>query len=174
MADPGADAPDVAAALDGRIAALLSGEAGGHARLLISGELPASVRAALPAGCEVLANDPEAPDAPSTGQGDTVERVPVAVLVLEDARPGDGTEARLGSACRRFPGRVVVWQRDGDAHPPLPATRFFAHGFRRLLCDEHQGVRHAVYEYRLADYKRAPDWLNARFWANPERFTRVD
>ena len=27
-----------------------------------------------------------------------------------------------------------------------------------------------LYEYRLRDYKQPPDWLNARFWANPARF----
>jgi len=30
------------------------------------------------------------------------------------------------------------------------------------------------YEYRLSHYKQAPDWLNARFWANPERFKLDD
>jgi len=27
-----------------------------------------------------------------------------------------------------------------------------------------------IYEYQLAEYKRVPDWLNAKYWANPERF----
>jgi len=26
------------------------------------------------------------------------------------------------------------------------------------------------FEYRMSQYKPAPEWLNARYWANPERF----
>jgi hypothetical protein len=28
----------------------------------------------------------------------------------------------------------------------------------------------ALWQFNLATYKPAPDWLNARFWANPERW----
>jgi hypothetical protein len=27
-----------------------------------------------------------------------------------------------------------------------------------------------LFTYDLLDYKQVPDWLNARFWANPENF----
>ena len=158
-------------ALSERIAAMLVGEAGAAARLWVAGTLPATVHAALPDGCQVLMVDPAGSDGPPPEHADAA---PTAVLMLDDARPDDDTERRLGTACRRFPGRVIVWQRDAEGHAPLPATRFFAHGFRRLLVDDEGDVRHAVYEYRLADYKRAPDWLNARFWANPERFSLPD
>jgi len=164
--------------LPGRIAALLAGEAGGAARLVIAGELPVPVREALPPGCAVL-DEAAARVALDAADARRDPHPPTAVLILDGARPGDGTAQRLGTACRRFPGRVVAWQRDvlpaPPVHaPPLEATHFFAHGFRRLFAIEIDGMRHAVYEYRLADYKRPPDWLNARFWANPERFGIAD
>ena len=52
----------------------------------------------------------------------------------------------------------------------MPVERFFAFGFRRAFVAIEDGTRHALHEYRLADYKQPPDWLNARYWANPERF----
>ena len=27
-----------------------------------------------------------------------------------------------------------------------------------------------LFTYDLLDYKQVPDWLNAKFWANPENF----
>ena len=27
-----------------------------------------------------------------------------------------------------------------------------------------------LFTYDLREYKQVPDWLNAKFWANPERF----
>jgi len=179
-----ADVP--APSLPVRVAGLLAGEAGGAARLVVAGDLPAPVHEALPPGCATL----DAAQARAAIEAVATRRDPhpvTAVLILDGARPGDGTGQRLGTACRRFPGRVVVWQRDEvpDASPdaprgtsaytpPLEATHFFAYGFRRLLATEIDGMRHALYEYRLADYKRPPDWLNARFWANPERFGIAD
>jgi len=91
----------------------------------------------------------------------------------------------LGLAIRKFPWCVL-------AHCSLQGfadSRFFAFGFSALTIpigmDSEDG--HAVaakdqessgssrwYEYRLSEYKRAPDWLNARFWANPERFSLLD
>ena len=31
-----------------------------------------------------------------------------------------------------------------------------------------------MFEFRLHDYKQRPDWLNARYWAHPERFDMTD
>ena len=76
----------------------------------------------------------------------------------------------LGEACRRSPARLLVWQIDSVDAEPVPAEVFFAFGFRRLLDCEEAGCRHVLHEFSLVDYKSPPDWLNARFWAHPERF----
>ena len=34
----------------------------------------------------------------------------------------------------------------------------------------HLGQTLTLYTYDLYEYKQVPDWLNAKFWANPENF----
>src|SRR5512135_2593274 len=41
-------------------------------------------------------------------------------------------------------------------------------GFALSATDAAANV--SVYDYALATYKAVPDWLNARFWAHPERW----
>ena len=76
-------------------------------------------------------------------------------------------EQTLGDACRLFPHQLLVQlqklPRDWTPDP------LFAFGFRQLKTS----VGSAVFEFRLSDYKAPPAWLNARFWANPERFEQT-
>ena len=69
----------------------------------------------------------------------------------------------LGTACRLYPAGLLLFVETDET---LPAETLFAFGFRRLAADADG----ALHEYRLRDYKMPPDWLNARFWANPDRF----
>ena len=41
-------------------------------------------------------------------------------------------------------------------------------GFTLIATDPTDGTR--VHDYDLDTYKPVPDWLNSRFWANPERW----
>lgn len=50
----------------------------------------------------------------------------------------------------------------------LDDASFRALGFTLALTDPADKLR--LYDYDLATYKTVPDWLNARFWANPERW----
>jgi Family of unknown function (DUF6231) len=45
---------------------------------------------------------------------------------------------------------------------------FRALGFTLSMTDAQENIR--VYDYDLATYKTVPDWLNARYWAHPERW----
>lgn len=85
----------------------------------------------------------------------------------------------LGRAIRAFPYRVLVHCAQAQARSPestnLADELFFSLGFRKLqlIADEtvsHTPVLLRMFEYRLSQYKTSPDWLNARFWANPARF----
>ncbi|WP_348766109.1 DUF6231 family protein [uncultured Salinisphaera sp.] len=49
---------------------------------------------------------------------------------------------------------------------------FIALGFRRSPDSRSIGPAVAVYRYDIRDYKTTPDWLNSRYWANPERWDR--
>ena len=98
------------------------------------------------------------------------ENEQTAVLSVNDL--GEALSQQIGQAVRAFPNRLIVYTCDQAA----PDTLFFSFGFRKL--DVAQGVSSGLenrwYEYRLSHYKQSPDWLNARFWANPERFNLDD
>ena len=61
--------------------------------------------------------------------------------------------------------RLLLAAQPGCA---LDDDAFRALGFTLSLADTAANVR--VYHYDLDTYKTVPDWLNARFWANPERW----
>jgi hypothetical protein len=50
----------------------------------------------------------------------------------------------------------------------LDDAAFRALGFTLSGTDTAENL--SLYDYDLATYKTVPDWLNARFWANPERW----
>jgi len=82
-------------------------------------------------------------------------------------------ESLLGLACRASP-RLLLVEHTGTSEELLADEQFFAHGFRIIEKIEVSGSQRALYAYSLSDYKQAPDWLNARFWAHPERFALTD
>lgn len=75
---------------------------------------------------------------------------------------------QIGQAVRAFPNRLIVY----TSSKTVPDTLFFAFGFRKLNVIESASAstENRWYEFRLSHYKQSPDWLNAQFWANPERF----
>jgi hypothetical protein len=89
----------------------------------------------------------------------------VSLNGVQSASSGnDALERALGQSVRLFPERLVACV---DTQEPAD-TAFYAFGFRRLAIPGAGSRR--LFEYSLSDYKQPPDWLNARFWANPERF----
>jgi hypothetical protein len=92
------------------------------------------------------------------------------LLELVNATPGASLSRQLGEACRQFPERLLVWQIHDEADERLPAEVFYAFGFRQLFSCLEGRRHHVLHEYRLSEYKAPPDWLNSRYWANPERF----
>lgn len=61
--------------------------------------------------------------------------------------------------------RILLAVRENCA---LDAAMFRALGFTLSATDAAENLR--IYDYDLATYKTVPDWLNARFWAHPERW----
>lgn len=82
----------------------------------------------------------------------------------------------LGTACRAAPKLVLVEHAKSQTSDNLlEDEQFFAHGFRKIdSLDRSHAPQSHWYGYSLRDYKQAPDWLNARFWAHPERFGILD
>ena len=50
------------------------------------------------------------------------------------------------------------------------ATDFYALGMQAKERFERDGQALHLFTYDLMDYKQVPDWLNAKFWANPQLF----
>jgi len=50
----------------------------------------------------------------------------------------------------------------------LDAAEFRALGFMQSETDPADSIR--IFHYDLDTYKTVPDWLNARYWAHPERW----
>jgi len=97
-------------------------------------------------------------------------------LVLQ-VDPDEQQAARmLGHAIRTFPQRVVVFCMASDQSRNAVSELFYSLGFRRLQAPTAPTAQHDLsepgcwFEYRMSQYKPAPEWLNARYWANPERF----
>jgi len=61
--------------------------------------------------------------------------------------------------------RILIAAQPGCA---LDEAGFRALGFMHSSAEPTEGLH--FYYYDLDTYKTVPDWLNARFWANPERW----
>ncbi|MFK7995166.1 MAG: DUF6231 family protein [Granulosicoccus sp.] len=95
------------------------------------------------------------------------------VLVLAIDLSDSLFEQRLGRAIRAFPHRVLLHCTTTSTHAGKGDEDFFAFGFRKLLEASdaaNPDVTIKWFEYKLSQYKSAPDWLNSRYWANPDRF----
>jgi hypothetical protein len=67
---------------------------------------------------------------------------------------------------------VAVPARSGNARERSVWLRedMLAHGLEYLGAARHHSETLAIYGFDLDRYKRTPDWLNARSWANPENW----
>ena len=93
---------------------------------------------------------------------------PAQLALLKTALHGlDATQARaLLARVRDFVApRIIVI---ADAHCALSKLDFLALGYDTLAADQAEKV--TLYQFDFATYKQVPDWLNARFWAHPERW----
>lgn len=86
--------------------------------------------------------------------------------------PGDlGTaefEHRLAGLRDRCQALLLV-EESAEA-PLLTEAQYFALGFQRHAVSAASAACVSLYAYSLYDYKTPPDWLNAKYWAHPERF----
>ena len=96
------------------------------------------------------------------------------VMCLHLPSEHDELDLLVGQACRLSPQLVIAENAVPDAEANHNDEFFFAYGFRRLGAEMAAQGGVCWYAYSLSDYKQAPDWLNARFWAHPERFDLLE
>lgn len=98
-----------------------------------------------------------------------------SVMCLDLPIGTEDPQSLLGLACRASPRLLLIEQTGSESSNFLLADeQFFAFGFRVAEKTEESGLQRALYAYSLSDYKRAPDWLNAKFWAHPERYDLLE
>lgn len=129
----------------------------------------------------LLVADADQPPSPPGPECETVTaflehppepRVPL-VLLLDTLSALDVPTGQrlLGGLRDRWADEVLILHRLDDERWRL--NDFLALGFRRDPDAESAAPDHAVYRTSLYDYKLTPDWLNARFWANPEMWDKA-
>ena len=147
------------------LAALLARYAPQRLLLVGAGDFPAlaAFRQAHP-GCTIAQAQPGPLPADLAGQ-----RFDLALVLdcLEHLPKRDGLNL-LGGIRNLNASRIAVladlsacgWQE----------TDFFSLALQASERFEREAQVLTLFTYDLLDYKQVPDWLNARFWANPENF----
>ena len=97
------------------------------------------------------------------------ERYDLALLVdcLEHMPKRDAQEL-LGGIRNLNTNRVAVLADLDACH--WQETDFFALALQASERFQREEQTLTLFTYDLLDYKQVPDWLNAKFWANPENF----
>lgn len=147
------------------LAALLQRYAPGRLLLIGASELPAvsAFQQAHPHSCVAYASAGPLP-AELAGQ-----RFDLALVVdcLEHLSKRDGLQL-LGGIRNLNASRIAVLV---DLHAAdWQDTDFYALALQASERFERNGQTLSLFTYDLLDYKQVPDWLNAKFWANPENF----
>ena len=120
---------------------------------------------AMDAGAQGIAAELSSTQVPPCGNNGTLR---ASLALVQDALHGlDATQAgALLAHIRDFVApRILVI---ADANCPLNRLDFIAFGYETLTVGE--GAQPALYQFDIATYKQVPDWLNARYWAHPERW----
>jgi len=99
--------------------------------------------------------------------GSWPQRADLAVVVLE---PGDGADAmRLIAALRDLYARRLLAFLPPAAFEWKSET-LIGLGLSLLANYEHDNQAWQAWSFDIRSYKSVPDWLNPRFWANPENW----
>lgn len=96
------------------------------------------------------------------------QRWPLAVALIDDtqASPSPEVKACLARLTQLQAVKTFAVPHKNQLKRLLPF--FLALGFRRSNLPNG----HPVYEFSLYDYQLPKQWLNARFWANPEQWNK--
>jgi len=150
-------------------------------QVVLVGEPVSRLKATL---VDLLSDETNSAPPPQVFAFDSIERFidaagqvgPDSALCLHLPNDADKPEKVLGAACRLSPSLVLVEHSNSASASALYADeQFFAFGFRRVgQLQGVSGLQQQWYAYSLRDYKQSPEWLNARFWAHPERFDLQD
>ncbi len=79
----------------------------------------------------------------------------------------------LIAKCRDLIASKVLVENPNTLNPGLAEKEFLALGFQRCaITQDEQKSETTYYYYDLKTYKPTPDWLNPKYWANPENWDK--
>lgn len=94
---------------------------------------------------------------------------PLAVIVLPAEDSSTGMFVKSIQQCRDLFGRqCLVLSPIGNMQDLI------ALGFSRLSQEKwaFDTIDYELWQFNLFDYKQIPDWLNSKFWANPQNWDK--
>lgn len=127
------------------------------ARVLLLGAAPAEALELWP---QAQREPPDASPSP---------RFDLALLVGPEAL-GQG-ESWIARARDQWASQVLVLLPGARADHDTEQA-YFALGFSRRALPHSLIDKYVAFGFSLSRYKHTPDWLNAKYWANPERWNK--
>lgn len=103
----------------------------------------------------------------------TASRYDLAIVLIVDSSQNMAPKQRRLLSQFRDTGAARVLatvNREAVAAGWWQIADFIALGYRRSANSRSLTSGWALYYYDIHDYKPTPDWLNKRYWANPERW----
>ena len=128
--------------------------------VLILGEMPSALSVIWPQA------DFQTPNSSLT------HRYELAVLVDPQSLTTTETISQLVAAARDRWARQVLVLVPKQSNNHATESEFFALGFQHRQLPDALQVDFAAYGFSITRYKATPDWLNSKYWANPERWNK--
>ena len=128
--------------------------------VLILGEAPSAFSAAWPQAELQIPNS------------SLTHRYELAVLVDPQSLTTTETMPQLVAVARDRWARQVLVLVPKQANNHTTESEFFALGFQHRHLPDTLKVDFSAYGFSITRYKATPDWLNSRYWANPERWNK--
>lgn len=127
--------------------------------VLILGEAPSALSAVWPNAEH------------QTPEASLAHRYELAVLIDPQSLTTESISQLVAVARDRWARQVLVLvPKLSNNHNT--EREFFALGFKHRQLPEALNVDFAAYGFSITRYKTTPDWLNSRYWANPERWNK--
>jgi DNA-binding transcriptional LysR family regulator len=100
------------------------------------------------------------------------QRYDLAIVADQLEHLDKRTATELLAGLRNLSASRIAVLVDTERATEWQENDFFALALQRRARFSQDGQSLTLYSYDLAEYKSVPDWLNSKYWANPEMFDK--
>lgn len=100
------------------------------------------------------------------------QRYDLAIVADQLEHLDKRTATELLAGLRNLSASRIAVLVDIDRADGWQENDFYALALQRHARFSQEGQSLTLYAYDLAEYKSVPDWLNSKYWANPEMFDK--